>query len=512
MTSLKPLTHLKRSMKFKWITTKSGRALGIALILMNLSASAQTVESALATSKAELQSALQQLAEIETSIAEEKIPLASETFQVEKQLRETRREWEGLQAFQRNQAIELDRLEASVETSADQLKYREGLLQEFLRAWEMRLHPAEWDLYPQALEPLDRVVDWEKLPSQVQSESQTEKEDSIRSALATLDSLETAITRLESSVGGNTTEFEAVDEAGRATPGKAIWIGPQSFFIPDTDTAPAGILMREPGAAKSRIFPIPGEESAIRNWALNGNGEIPLDVTGGRAVEVSANTVNLVEHLKQGGIIMVPLLTLALVALGIALWKGIEISRVGAIQPRQLNAALDEIANQRPEEALKIARQFTGPASDLLQLAITKIQLSRALLEELLFERILQQKPRLERGLAFLAVTAATAPLLGLLGTVIGMIRTFQLITLFGTGDAKSLSGGISEALITTEIGLVVAIPALILHAILSRRIKRALGEMEQTATAFLNGRDLLLEEGKSISGKIKPLRPSSEI
>lgn len=479
---------------------------------MSLSSSSQTVETALEESKTELQNALQLLAEIETSIAEEKIPLARETFQVEKQLRETRREWEALQVFHRNQAIELDRLEESVESSADQLKYREGLLQEFLRAWEMRLHPAEWDLYPQALEPLDRVVDWEKLPLQVQSETQTEKEESIRSALATLDSLETAITRLEASIGGAATDYEAADEAGRAVKGKALWLGPQSFFIPDTETMPAGILMREPGAAMSRVFPMKGEESAIRNWAVSGNGEIPLDVTGGRAVEVSANTVSLVEHLKQGGIIMIPLLTLALVALGIATWKGIEISRVGAVQPRQLNAALDEIANQRPEEALKIARQLSGPVSDLLQLAIAKIQLSRGLLEELLFERILQQKPRLERGLAFLAVTAATAPLLGLLGTVIGMIRTFQLITLFGTGDAKTLSGGISEALITTEIGLVVAIPALILHAILSRRIKRALSDMEQTATAFLNGRDLLLEEGKTISGKIKTAAPRSDV
>lgn len=512
MISLKTVIHLERSSKFKWLTAISRSTLGVGLMLISLSTNAQTVETALEESKTELQNALQLLAEIETSIAEEKIPLARETFQVEKQLRETRREWEGLQAFQRNQAIELDRLEESVETSTDQLKYREGLLQEFLRAWEMRLHPAEWDLFPQALEPLDRVVDWEKIPTQVQSESQTEKEEGIQSILATLNSLETAITRLESSIGGGATDYEAADEAGRAVKGRALWLGPQAFFIPDSNTMPAGILLREPGAAMSRVFPIPGEESAIRNWAETGTGPIPLDVTGGRAVEVSANTVSLVEHLRQGGIIMIPLLALAVVALGIATWKGVEISRVGSVQPRQLNAALDEIANQRPDEALKIARQLKGPASDLLQLALTKIQLSRALLEELLFERILQQKPRLERGLAFLAVTAATAPLLGLLGTVIGMIRTFQLITLFGTGDAKSLSGGISEALITTEIGLVVAIPALILHAILSRRIKRALGDMEQTATAFLNGRDLLLEEGKTISGKIKPATSPSEI
>jgi biopolymer transport protein ExbB len=77
---------------------------------------------------------------------------------------------------------------------------------------------------------------------------------------------------------------------------------------------------------------------------------------------------------------------------------------------------------------------------------------------------------------------------MGLLGTVIGMIRTFHLITVFGTGDAKSLSSGISEALITTALGLIVAIPTLILHGALSRMAKRKLGILEELSVAFVNG------------------------
>jgi len=94
----------------------------------------------------------------------------------------------------------------------------------------------------------------------------------------------------------------------------------------------------------------------------------------------------------------------------------------------------------------------------------------------------------LERFLPFLAITAATAPLLGLLGTVIGMIKTFQLITIFGTGDAKSLSSGISEALVTTALGLIVAIPVLIVHGALTRMAKRKLGLLEELSVAFVNG------------------------
>ena len=104
-----------------------------------------------------------------------------------------------------------------------------------------------------------------------------------------------------------------------------------------------------------------------------------------------------------------------------------------------------------------------------------------------MYEELLATQPKLESYLPVIQVTAATAPLMGLLGTVTGMIKTFKQITLFGTGDAKSLSEGISEALITTELGLVAAIPSLILYAILSRKTKAILSEMERLSSLFLN-------------------------
>ena len=85
-------------------------------------------------------------------------------------------------------------------------------------------------------------------------------------------------------------------------------------------------------------------------------------------------------------------------------------------------------------------------------------------------------------------LTAATAPLLGLLGTVTGIIKTFKLMEVFGAGDPKPLISGISEALITTELGLVLAIPALIAHALLSRRVAGVLARLEKLSIAFVNG------------------------
>jgi biopolymer transport protein ExbB len=103
-------------------------------------------------------------------------------------------------------------------------------------------------------------------------------------------------------------------------------------------------------------------------------------------------------------------------------------------------------------------------------------------------EQILSQIPALEKNLPVLAVSAAVLPLLGLLGTVTGMVHTFDLMAIFGTGKVNLLSGGISEALITTEFGLITAIPALLVHAYLSKRVKTVVHTMEQTAIAFVNG------------------------
>ena len=101
-------------------------------------------------------------------------------------------------------------------------------------------------------------------------------------------------------------------------------------------------------------------------------------------------------------------------------------------------------------------------------------------------DAILKEVPRLEGGLNLIKVLAAVAPLLGLLGTVIGMINTFQAITLFGTGDPQIMAGGISEALVTTVLGLIAAIPLLLLHAFASGAAKRVTQILEEQAAGII--------------------------
>ena len=101
-------------------------------------------------------------------------------------------------------------------------------------------------------------------------------------------------------------------------------------------------------------------------------------------------------------------------------------------------------------------------------------------------EAVLKELPELEKGLSIVKLLAAVAPLLGLLGTVTGMIATFQSITLFGTGDPKLMAGGISQALITTVLGLVAAIPLLFMHNILNGRSKEMIQVLDQQAAGII--------------------------
>ena len=137
--------------------------------------------------------------------------------------------------------------------------------------------------------------------------------------------------------------------------------------------------------------------------------------------------------------------------------------------------------------ALKQANALKGPFQKMFSIAVKRSGEGKKMVDEVMYEELLDAQIKLNSYLPIIQVIAATAPLMGLLGTVTGMIKTFKQITLFGTGDAKSLSEGISEALITTELGLVAAIPSLILYAILSRKSKGILSEMERLSSHFIN-------------------------
>jgi biopolymer transport protein ExbB len=226
----------------------------------------------------------------------------------------------------------------------------------------------------------------------------------------------------------------------------------------------------------------------FRQIVETGKGTLPFDATLGKALKVEKARKSLRQYVDDGGVVGYVIVALGLSALLLTLFKMLEILRFDVAPSEKLDGVLDALANGDQEVATRRAKRVKGVVGEMLTTGVEHADERRGVLEELLFETILRVRPTLERFLPFLAITAAAAPLLGLLGTVTGMIKTFQLITIFGTGDAKSLSSGISEALVTTAMGLIVAIPTLILHGALSRMAKRKLGMLEELSVAFVNG------------------------
>ncbi len=145
------------------------------------------------------------------------------------------------------------------------------------------------------------------------------------------------------------------------------------------------------------------------------------------------------------------------------------------------------VADGKLEAALKACKQLKGSTARVVASAVRNLDRDRAHIEDIVSEQILHESAHLNRFGAFIIVIAAVAPLLGLLGTVTGMISTFDIITEFGTGDPKLLSGGISIALVTTEVGLAVAIPALIFGNLLSGWAESIKDEMEKAALHVIN-------------------------
>jgi len=267
-----------------------------------------------------------------------------------------------------------------------------------------------------------------------------------------------------------------------------VLAGPFALFA-SAKSDDSGLAQLQLGSAEPTVTALgPDKAARIGELANASEGLFPVDPTMGNALKIAATEDSLVDHMKKGGPVMVPIVGLGLAAVMIALLKWLQLSRIRLATPADLKLILAHLNAGHPEKASAHVASFKGQVGEVLRSALEHRKESKAFLEELMYEKMLSAKPALERFIALIALTAATAPLLGLLGTVTGMINTFNMITVFGTGDPRMLSGGISEALITTKFGLVVAVPALICHAFVTRKVKGVLGSMEQVSIGFING------------------------
>lgn len=197
-----------------------------------------------------------------------------------------------------------------------------------------------------------------------------------------------------------------------------------------------------------------------------------IDPTRGVLFSMLKERASVTDRIKQGGIIGYVILTLGAITALFALYKYIILFQTSRAVQKQLRTKKIDTRN---------------PLGRILNVFKKHKKKDILTIESKLDTAILKELPTLQFGLSMIKLVAGVAPLLGLLGTVTGMIETFQSITLFGTGDPKLMAGGISQALMTTVLGLVVAIPLLFVYSILSAQAKKIMEIITQQSSALVS-------------------------
>lgn len=464
-------------MKSSFLLGRPGQlVLFFCMLHQSLSLQAADLGQVRAGLETDIRKAVEELGSLRQQTAQEKGPMIQERQALESEIAILDREMEQLRTAADSTSVGLEALRRDVEAREKEVDYVLRLMDDYVLFFESRVHIAELSLYRKSLDEAMAEREAEVSPDQVQGFS------------ARFGVLDTAQDRVQEMLGGRRFEGRALLPSGTLVEGRYAILGPLAFFS-GAEAGTSGVAELEANSLEAVLRPAsPAQDPGIRSLVQEGRGQVPLDVTGGKAWTLNQRKESLWQHILQGGVVMVPILLLALLSLVLGLLKWMRLAgiRVPGFETSEQIIAL--VRQERVEEAVSKAGEIRGPLGELLQAGVRHAREEKDLLEEILVERILLARTQLERTLPFLALTAAISPLLGLLGTVIGMIHTFKLITLFGTGDARTLSSGISEALITTEFGLVVAVSALLLHALLSRKVKGIVSGMERTAIGFVNG------------------------
>ena len=268
---------------------------------------------------------------------------------------------------------------------------------------------------------------------------------------------------------------------GEVTQAKVLTLGPVTWYLAQAQNVAGTAERKQDLFTSTSTFSDTDTESlaSLASLASSGNGSIKIDPTLGRAATREQASEGVIEHVVKGGVWVIPIVLFALLATLIALFKVIQLWRLPKVKQVASGKALVNMVGSSG------VGFFDGMQRELYD--ITKRASTPTERDDELVSALQQDKIKLEKYNGTIAVTAAVAPLLGLLGTVSGMIETFRMMTAFGSSDPEVISGGIAKALVTTELGLVVAIPALILNAVLSRKARHYYEELESFALVLSN-------------------------
>ena len=265
---------------------------------------------------------------------------------------------------------------------------------------------------------------------------------------------------------------EVATASGELTTREVVRVG--AFNVVDTDgnylsynNDHLAVLPRQPGGG----FNTAAAELANATSGLHTFGIDPTGPTGGSFLAAIIDSPTLEERWHQGGYVGYAITAVGAFAFLLAIYRLIVLTVVSGKVSSQLKS---DKANEG------------NPLGRVLKIHEDNPNMDPETLELKMAEGVLRETPKLEAGLTLLKIIAAVAPLMGLLGTVTGMIITFQAITIFGAGDPKAMAGGISGALVTTVLGLLVAIPTVLLHTVVNGRSQRIIHVLNEQATGIV--------------------------
>ncbi len=214
---------------------------------------------------------------------------------------------------------------------------------------------------------------------------------------------------------------------------------------------------------------------------------LPIDITQGLTLERSYGSHAFWENLTAGGAVMIPLGLTAVLALFLIIERFWYLQRHGKARGAFAEIVLADCHAGDFDKALALTQTRRGIVPRVMKCCLEQRRRGIAVMEDSVQEAILHELPGLERFLSAISIMAGVAPLLGLLGTVTGMIATFNAITVFGSGQPRLMAGGISEALLTTAAGLIIAIPILFVHSFISSRVEGLIADMERFSATLIN-------------------------
>ncbi|MEZ5975965.1 MAG: MotA/TolQ/ExbB proton channel family protein [Planctomycetota bacterium] len=425
--------------------------------------------------RSELDQSLVELATLRERIAKEQLPMNEALRELQNEVLQLRAEHEDASRSLTSATLQLAKQQQDNKQRQEEVSYLTSQLMQYAETFESRLHIAELHRYEDLLDTAKMAPENANLTPLGVIQAHNEV-------------VTASLTRLEDAADGEKYRGSAVSEAGVVWDGTFLQVGPGVLFTDDKNLETGWVEERLGSLEPALIaFTDPKLKGEAEGVIASGGGTVPFDTTLGNAHKVQATQVTLWDEVEKGGTVMIPIFIMASLALLVCLYKWLRLSLVRKPSQRKVRALLDAVEQGKRDDAIATARSIGGPSGAMLLAGIDHMDQPAELVEEVMYERVMTERMKLQSLLPFVAICAASAPLLGLLGTVTGIIRTFELITVFGSGDVKTLSGGISEALITTKYGLIVAIPSLLLHAFLSRKARSIASSMETTAVAFSN-------------------------